>query len=178
MATNGKDEYIDREFEVEKAPTIPAGAYHAQLEGISEVEATFDGKTSTRLRWHWVIPDAHPDGGDFRLSTFSALHLTDSPKSNFRKFVTALRGGKAPAAGENVNARSLYGKTAQLAVVLEDDVNKVEAVIAAAPAAPAATALDPEYAAFLAAKRAKEATAAEGDPATLPPAAPSTAESA
>jgi len=155
MANNGKDEYIDREFAVEKAPTIPPGTYIARLEGISEVEATFDGKTSTRLRWHWVIADAHPDGGDFRLSTFSAMHLTDSPKSNFRKFVTALRGGVPPAAGENLNVRSLYGLTAQLAVVLEDDTNKVEAVIAAAPTSNSSPSVaDPEFQAWLEAKKA------------------------
>lgn len=133
MATpNGQaPDYIDRDFQVEKAPTIAPGTYPGRLDGISEVEANFDGKTSTRLRWHWVIADKHPDGGDFKLSTFSALHLTDSPKGNFRKYVTALRGGTPPKAGENVNVRDLYGKTAQLVVTLEDDVNRVESVVPA-----------------------------------------------
>lgn len=134
--------FVTGEFEYQAAPTIPPGSYTARLAGVSEL----DGQWGKRLRWHWEIPDIGPDGGPFKVSTFSGTRL--APSSNFLKYATALRDGVAPSKGETVRLETLTGRHARLEIVLDaEGMNQVDGVLAAdkPTAAPAA---DPDREAF------------------------------
>ncbi len=141
--------FVTGEFEYQQAPTIPPGSYTARLAGVSEL----DGQWGKRLRWHWEIPDVGPDGGPFKVSTFSGVRL--APSSNFLKYATALNGGRAPGKGETVRVEDLSGRHARLEIVLDGEgMNQVDGVLAADKPVPPAVA-DPDRAAFEAWKAEK-----------------------
>ncbi len=102
-------QYLDDETTVSEFPTLPAGTYEAILDGVTSEEHDLYG---LRWVWHWIIPEMHPDGGDFSLLYYSMLgfpkldglriyHLFSTP-SMARRCTTARvdrdeRKGKKPS---------------------------------------------------------------------------------
>jgi hypothetical protein len=148
-------DYLTDTVEVSETPTIPAGVYVATLRGVRAAEHDDYG---TRWIWDWAIPAADPDtGGDFELRVWTPPRFSSTGIAS--EMAKAL--GADTSKGAHVPLGELRGRSAQLTVVLDDEKrrNRVKAATPA-PKALAPAQADPDYAAFLAAKAAREAQAA------------------
>jgi hypothetical protein len=159
METRNDREYLAGEVEVGEFPTIPANTYDATLDGITEELHDLYG---IRWVWHWIIPEMHPDGGDFELQVWTPPRISSTGIA--REMAQALGADTSNRA--KVDRGALRGKSARLAVVLDDDAgrNRVKAVMSAEATAAPAAAADPEYAQWKAEQATKAAANAEEPP--------------
>ena len=156
--TDQQRSYLSGQAEYAEAVTIPSGHYTATLEGVEAVTHELYGP---RWRWFYVIAGANPDGGDFRLSVWSPPRISSSGIAN----IMAAALGQPYRKGQAFSFDAARGRQVQIYVELDEAEgrNRVKTATAA-PQAPtngaaATPAADPEYQAFLAAKRAKAAAA-------------------
>ena len=145
--------YLTGEVTVSEFPTIPPGTYDAVLDGVTEELHELYG---TRWVWHWEVPDAHPDGGDFELQVWTPPRLSNTGMA----IEQAKALGVTAAKGARVDLGAFRGKQARLIVTLDEERgrNRVKAVMPAQVPDPAPRPTgDPEYATWTAEREAQEA---------------------
>jgi hypothetical protein len=154
-------EYIS-ELEGTEFPVLPDGSYACELMQIELITTKF----GPAYRWHWRVPGADEDGGDFALTDITSTLLT--PRSRANLIVKALRGSILPRS-EKLKLDELP-RRAQLVVTVNEesgfnDVVKVLPPIRPQPETAASSPVsDVDVAAYLAAKTAEAA----GDEPPLP----------
>lgn len=149
-------------FSYSEPPSVEPGWYPATLYCVEIIQHKTYGE---RWRWVFTIRGVGEGGKDMTVSRWTSPFL--SKKSTANNIVEALIGRRVTKDNPDLDFADLEGKPCMLDVVRDDEgYNQVKTVAQPQAATPAvAAALDPEYAAFLAAK----AKAAQSDPQQLPP---------
>jgi hypothetical protein len=150
--TGDERQYLADEYTVSEIPTIPAGTYDATLEGVTSEDHELYGH---RWVWHMLVPEMHPDGGDFELQVWTPPRISSTGMA--RDMAGAL--GADVTKGAKGDLGSVRGRRVRLVVTLDEEKgrNRVKGVMPATAPAPPSDGVDPEYEAFLAQKAAKEA---------------------
>lgn len=174
---NGDErQYLTDEYTVSEIPTIPPGTYDATLDGVASEDHVLYGH---RWVWHMIIPEMHPDGGDFDLQVWTPPRISSTGMA--RDMAKAL--GADVSKGAKGDLGVLRGRHARLIVTLDEEKgrNRVGGVMPAPVAKPAepSSGVDPDFLAYkaeLAAKRAAVDAANAEEPPT--PSGPSSEEAA
>lgn len=139
------------------------GSYVAKLERIESTSITTTEGVKPRYRWHFTIAGAGANGADAPMSGWTGVDFT--PKAKVNDWYQAFTGRRL-GRGDKGSPSDLYGKSVLLTLTLDESTgfNKIAAV-APVPksmnqAEPVATPVDPEYAAWLAARETKRAAVA------------------
>lgn len=117
---------------------LDTGTYAATIKDIEPSEATFDGKTTPRLTWKFLLEDGTEQWG------FTGIYL-GGPKANLTKWVRNLLG-EIP---DELDTSDLIGKPCRLSIVVrtKDDgteANKVDNVLPPRPGQKARPMPEPE----------------------------------
>ena len=76
LPMNGDErQYLTDEYTVSEIPTIPSGTYDATLDGVASEDHVLYGH---RWVWHMIIPEMHPDGGDFDLQVWTPPRISST----------------------------------------------------------------------------------------------------
>lgn len=117
------------------APTIPAGTYLAEVVGISPksmvTRFSKNGEEQDFLEWTWLV---HGKDDDAEIRSLTTTQT--GPKSRIFEYLVALLGAGRVDVGAGFEETDLIGKTAMVAIVInEEGFSKVDRVVAAPVAA-------------------------------------------